>query len=492
MGKTYLDTVKYMIRATITVDGIVEKPDLVGAVFGQTEGLLGDDLDLRELQKNGRIGRIEVDLHNKAGKSEGTIHVPSSLDMVETSILAAALEIVDRVGPCEANIIVNRIEDIRNVKRKKVLDRARGLLRSLLTEEIPESKELTELVREDVKAAEITFYGPDKLACGPEMAASNEIIFVEGRADVINLLRNSINNTVAIGGANVGPTIAKLGKEKEVTVFLDGDRGGDIILKELMAVTDIDFVARAPAGKEVEELTRKEIIKCLRHRVPADQAEAGSYNRPVGRDDDDAPSNNAYDRSKHRFNERNERPAFRQSSQPRYGQPQQDFNAPSNQPAPSQPSAPSPFGGAPRSDAFAPRSEPAFSPRPAVEPSEPTREFASAPAPAFEQPAPKPVEPSVPETPETAKLRASLKELEGTLKARVLDRNFAPTSEIPIRDIMRSLSDTKDARAVVLDGIITQRLVDLAEQKGAEFVAGVRAGNISRKPQNMTIVLANA
>src|SRR3990167_4811954 len=144
MGKTYVDTVKYMIKANFEIDGLVEKPDIVGAIFGQTEGLLGDDLDLRELQKNGRIGRIEVDSQVRKGKTVGMILVPSSLDMVETSILAAALEIVDRVGPCDAKIAVQRIEDTRNLKRKQVLGRARELLKTMLMSEIPESKELSE------------------------------------------------------------------------------------------------------------------------------------------------------------------------------------------------------------------------------------------------------------------------------------------------------------------------------------------------------------
>ncbi|MFA5247446.1 MAG: DNA primase DnaG [Candidatus Micrarchaeia archaeon] len=472
MGKTYLDTVKYMIRSTIEVDGIVEKPDLVGAVFGQTEGLLGDDLDLRELQKNGRIGRIEVDLHNKQGKSEGTILIPSSLDMVETSILAAALEIVDRVGPCEARIVVNRIEDIRNVKRKKVLDRARNLLRSLLTEEIPESKELTELVREDVKVEEITTYGPEKLPCGPEMATSNEIIFVEGRADVVNLLRNSINNTVAIGGANVGPTIIKLGKEKEVTVFLDGDRGGDIILKELLAQTDIDFVARAPAGKEVEELTRKELIKCLRRRVPVEQAEAGSYNKPDRDEDDSTPNMHAYDRSKHmQFSQdrRSERPQERSLERSQLG----------NRPA------------RPQFDSHA--RQPFEQPSQARQQPEQAGIVNAESADTQQEPEAHPVqqEPAAPSSPQEAKVKAVLKELEGSLKAKLLDAEFNTTAEIPIREIMKALSDTTGVHAIVLDGIITQRLVDLAEQKGAEYVVGVRAGNISRKPQNVNIVLAN-
>ena len=35
---------KYLIRASIRANGVVNKSDVVGAVFGQTEGLLGDCL----------------------------------------------------------------------------------------------------------------------------------------------------------------------------------------------------------------------------------------------------------------------------------------------------------------------------------------------------------------------------------------------------------------------------------------------------------------
>ena len=100
MGKTYIDTLKYVIYANVKINGLVEKPDVVGAIFGQTEGLLGEELDLRELQKNGRIGRIHVNLEEKKGMTTGEIRVPSSLDMVETCIIAGALETVDRVMKC--------------------------------------------------------------------------------------------------------------------------------------------------------------------------------------------------------------------------------------------------------------------------------------------------------------------------------------------------------------------------------------------------------
>jgi len=272
MGKTYIDTVKYLVYANVEIGGLVEKPDVVGAVFGQTEGLLGDELDLRELQKNGRIGRIEVDMSPRGGKTIGKIKLPSSLDMVETCILAAALETVDRVGPCDAKIIIEKVEDTRNLKRKQLVDRAKGLLKSLLINEIPESKEISEMVRSEVKIAEISEYGPDRLPAGPGIDKLDAIVVVEGRADVVNLLKNDIANVVAVGGANVPPSLANLCREKEITLFLDGDRGGDIIMTQLAEVADIDFVARAPVGKEVEELTRKELIKCMRSKVPFEQA----------------------------------------------------------------------------------------------------------------------------------------------------------------------------------------------------------------------------
>ncbi|MBI5229423.1 DNA primase [Candidatus Micrarchaeota archaeon] len=438
MGKTYIDTVKYLIKARFEVDGLVEKPDIVGAIFGQTEGLLGDELDLRELQKNGRIGRIEVDAQMRSGKSFGTVLIPSSLDMVETSILAASLEVVDRVGPCEARIGVERIEDSRNLKRKQVLDRAKNLLKTLLVEEIPESKELSELVREDVKVADICTHGEDKLPCGPGIANSDMIILVEGRADVINLLRNNIKNVIAVGGANVGRTIANLCREKEVTVFFDGDRGGDIILKELMNATDIDYVARAPPGKEVEELTRKELIKCLRRRVPIEQIEVEL----------------ADERRNHR------RPFERRNGFRNGGFRQQEAL---------------PIG---------------YRQEYAVE--DTLKEQETKEAVVIEKESlPEPVAEVFEEDPQKVEsLKAMLKELEGSLKARLVDANFNSLAEIPIRDLMKTINETEGVEGIVLDGIVTQRLVELAEEKGANYVVGIRAVNITHRPQGMRIIIA--
>ncbi len=269
MAKAPADTIKYNVYADIMIDGVVEKPDVVGAIFGQSEGLLGEELELRDLQKTGRIGRIEVDISTKVGKSAGTIVIPSSLDMVETSIIAAAIETVDRVGPCNAKILIKDIEDARNARRKVVMERAKELLKKLLDEEIPESEELTEEVKKSVQLSEISSYGG--LPAGPAVSSADSVIVVEGRADVLSMLKCGIKNAIAVGGTNIPKSIIDLSKSKTVIAFLDGDRGGDIILKELSQVADVDFVARAPPGKEVEELGKKEVVMALRRKIPLSQ-----------------------------------------------------------------------------------------------------------------------------------------------------------------------------------------------------------------------------
>ncbi len=434
MAKTYVDTVKYVVYANIEIGGMVEKPDVVGAVFGQTEGLLGDELDLRELQKNGRIGRIEVDIQVRSGKSVGKIMLPSSLDMVETSILAAALETVDRVGPCDAKIHVEKIEDTRNVKRKAVVDRAKSLLKTLLANEIPESREISEMVRQEVKIAEINEYGPEKLPCGPNIATYESIVIVEGRADVLNLLKNDINNVIAVGGANVPRTIAALCREKEVTLFLDGDRGGDIILRELTNVADVDYVARAPYGKEVEELTRKELIKCMRSRVPIEQVDGVTKRQREPNERGERPERSERAERGERF-ERHERVETIADIAKEPAQSRQAVQAQLQPPEPQQPLA----------------SEP------------------------------------------PAALMNSLNELENTLRARLYDEQLNLKSEIPVRDLIRNLGEGEGGiHAIVLDGIITQRLVDLSESKNVKMLVGVKLGNVFRKSEKVAVAIKNA
>ncbi len=252
----------------------MEKPDVIGAVFGQTEGLLGSDLELRELQKTGRIGRIEVEISSENGKSTGTIIIPSSLDSSETALIAAALETIERIGPCVATIKSVKLEDVRISKRKYVMDRAKDILKQLV-DASPGSETMTEKIKEDVMTSEATEY--NGLACGPDVPTDDSIIFVEGRADVMNLLKNGIKNAVAIGGTGVvTETISELARFKTITAFLDGDRGGELILKKLLQIVKIDFVAFAPEGKEVEELVKKEIYKSLEDRVPIKDLRLGA------------------------------------------------------------------------------------------------------------------------------------------------------------------------------------------------------------------------
>jgi DNA primase len=263
---------KYIIHATIEIDGVVDRPDVIGAIFGQTEGLLGSDLELRELQRSGRIGRIEVNVETRNGKSTGKIIIPSSLDKAETAIVAAALEIIQRIGPCNAKIKCQNIEDVRISKRNFVIDRAKILLREMMDKTLPDSQELADEVAYSVRVMEITEYGKERLPAGPGIEEADEVIYVEGRADVLTLLKHGFKNAIAINGTSVPQTLQELSRRKVVTAFVDGDRGGRLIVRELLGVADLDFVTYAPDGKEVEEITKKEIHKALRSRISAEQA----------------------------------------------------------------------------------------------------------------------------------------------------------------------------------------------------------------------------
>ena len=272
-------TVKYVIRAKFSVEGVVEKPDVIGAVFGQTEGLFGTELDLRELQKSGRIGRIEIDLRSEKDKTDGSINIPTSLDRVSTAIIAASIESIDRIGPCQAIVNLVKIDDVRETKRKAIIERAKEILHSWNLEKRPETEEIFREVSEILKTTKVETYGPDKLPAGPEVNSSKEIIVVEGRADVIVLMKLGIQNVIALEGVKISETIIRLTREKEATAFLDGDHGGDLILKELLQVASIKYVARAPSGKEVEDLTAKEIENALQKKIPIEEAKGKKKKR---------------------------------------------------------------------------------------------------------------------------------------------------------------------------------------------------------------------
>ncbi len=263
---------KYIVHTVISAEGVVEKPDVVGAIFGQTEGLLGNDLELRELQRSGRIGRIEVNLETRNGRTNGEIVVPSNLDKAETAVIAAALETIQRIGPCNSKVRVEKIEDVRISKRNFVIERAKELLKELTSSVLPDSQEITEVVEHSVRMMAAIEYGPDRLTAGPAIDESEEVILVEGRADVLNLLKHGIKNAIAVNGTIIPNTIRNLGSQKVLIAFVDGDRGGDLIIKGLIdAGVELDYVIKAPDGKEVEEITKKEIHKALRSRVTIEQ-----------------------------------------------------------------------------------------------------------------------------------------------------------------------------------------------------------------------------
>ncbi|MCK5300329.1 MAG: DNA primase DnaG [Candidatus Thermoplasmatota archaeon] len=398
-------TTKYLIKATIKADGVIEKSDVVGAIFGQTEGLLGTELDLRELQRSARVGRIEVELESKNGKSTGTITLPTSLDKVETVILAAAFESIDRVGPCKATISSDEVEDVRVVRRKQVIERAKQLLNKVIENGKIEGASIADNVRQSVQIEEITNFGPDHCPSGPNIDKSDAIIIVEGRRDVLNLLKYGIKNVIAVGGTNIPKTVIELTKERISTAFVDGDRGGELILKELLQTADVDFVARAPQTREVEEIPQKLVMKSLKNKIPAEQY-AEMYDIKFGKDEDKEESN---------FKQKNEQ---KKKEVPKVSKQEKEEV----------------------------------------------------------------------KIDKTKHYFSILDEVSGSLKAVLLDKNDTEIKKIPVRELTDELKKSKNITTVVFDGIITQRLLDIANIKNITKIVGMKLGNVVKKPKSVKVL----
>ncbi|MFP3300831.1 MAG: DNA primase DnaG [Caldivirga sp.] len=438
-------TAKYLIELNFEVQGTVDKPDIIGALFSQTEGLLGPDLDLRELQNTSRIGRIEVEVEHKGDKTVGKVYVPSNLNHYETALIAAMLETVDRVGPYNAKFQVDTIKDLRSEKRKLIIDRAKELIKLVERETIPDTKELMDKLLSEVKQSEIVSYGPEGLPAGPDVEASDTVIIVEGRADVINLVKHGYRNVIAIEGASGGipKTVVELSRKKTTIAFTDGDRGGEMVLRELLKVADIDYVARAPPGKEVEQLTAKEIAKALRNKIPVEE-----YLNQLGKRD-----RQVIEESRRQM-EQAQAQATGAVQQPEQVQVTQTQQVQVTQQAQS------------------------------IEvPAQQTQQQATQlpqQAQVIQQP------PQLP-----SNVIDEVNKLVGTLEAIIYDKNWNALKRVPVRDLLDALQQISDAYAIVFDGVGTQRLVDAAVSKGVKVLVMTRIGNIAKVPSDMTIATFN-
>jgi DNA primase len=271
---------KYLIKADIKVNGTVQRKDIIGAIMGQTEGLLGDELELRKLQRTARVGHVDVETETKGGKVHGLILIPSSMDNVETAIIGSALETIDRIGPCQAKITVVEISDVRATTRTAVVDRAKELLLQLVNSGEAASKTVVEEVRSVLTVGTATNY--HGLTCGPNVQSSSSLIIVEGRNDVINLLNCGVKNAISADGAgDIKQELIDLANGKEsVTLAIDGDRGGEMLFRQLHAILRVDFVAQAPAGQEWELLPQKTITKSLSMKV-----EVAKFEKKMAKED---------------------------------------------------------------------------------------------------------------------------------------------------------------------------------------------------------------
>lgn len=416
--------VKYHVKLKFDVDGLVEKADIIGAIFGQTEGLLGPEMNLNELQKVSKVGRIEVNVDTRSNSARGDALIPMSTDISTAALIAAAIESIDKVGPFQAKFSLVGIDDIRAIKKKIIVDRAKKIVQEWATKTISEGEEMLKDVYDASKPGRLTTFGKAQLACGVGVFDSDWIILVEGRADVINLLRAGYDNSIAIEGARIDETILKLTEGKRTVAFIDGDRAGDLILKELQGLVDIDKVYRAPQGREVEECTPLEISEILKD---VEQFIKEKYN------DETEHSSIQQLRSHHHidYNQSNTgRPNRTQQAEDRFQ---------SN-------------GGLKNSNKSDSITENAESPS---QTSKEDEEVIST-------------------------VKKVFQEINETLEAMVFDKSMKKLVRIPISDIMKKISSFKDGNLLILDGIITHRLVEAANKTGIKYIIGHKISNLKK------------
>jgi DNA primase len=451
------DTAKYLIHAKLSADGVIERSDVVGAVFGQTEGLLGDEMDLRDLQDSSKVGRIDVSVETEGGQSFGDVTIASSLDKVETAILAASLETISRVGPCQARIEVTDIEDVRAAKRRIVVQRAKELLANSFEESVLTSDELHEEVRESVRAGEMNQY--EGYPAGPNVADGDAVVVVEGRADVARLLEFGVKNAVAVEGTDVPEEVAELTRERTTTAFLDGDRGGQLILRELGQVGDVDFVAFAPEGESVEELPRGELLAALREKTPYEV-----YERAREAGDPESAREVSTGGSVREDGAANEGPIVGGEA-PSIRDDDADAAA---DPGDADGSPATPASGSSTDGGSTTVAEPSV-----VEQVERSTDEA-APA-GTGAPEPDPASPTLGDH-----VREVVGENAGTI--RLLDEELETLTETAADEAYEAVDDSEDAHALVLDGELDQRVLDVAAERDLQHAVARSTGEFVKQP----------
>ena len=408
--------VKYLAKLSFEIDGAVDKADIIGAIFGQTEGLFGPEMNLNELQKNWKVGRIEITSNSNNGKVSGTVIIPMSTDISTVSLIAAAVEQIDKVGPCSSQFKLLSIDDVRAIKRDAIVERAKGIMRDWASKSSSEGEDILRDVTESTQKGKIIAFGKDECPAGPLINSSKDIIIVEGRADVLNLMRAGIENTIAVEGTSVPPTIVELAKTKNLSAFLDGDRGGDLILRELNSVVKLTKVSRAPRGKEVEDLTPVEILENLDKKPEKDldkKPENGFKGRGFPRRRE--YSNRSYSRDKEPYSRDKES----------YSRDRQE------------------------------------------------KEYSK-----------------IEEFPDelVTKAKEIIPDLEGSLEAHIYDSNIKEILKIPVNELVKTLETTDNSEHIVFDGIITQRLIEVAESNKVKTLIANRIGNISSESNSLKMI----
>ncbi len=450
--------VQNIVNIEIKVYGRVTQSDIVGAVFGQTEDVLGKELELRNLQKTNQIGRIEVRIEFDGTNTIGIITIPSYMDRTMTVIIAASLETINKIGPCRAEARVKDIENIKSIKIRQIINHAKKVLEKFMSISVS-SQELIDEVVNEVRMSRVEKYGREgmEVLCGPDIADSDQLIFVESLADLRNLLKAGINNVVAFEDCSKTETLREIAEKHEVIIFIN--KGKDYLVRKICEFADADSFTRPDVDKRISELESKELFKAIRNTVSCNQITARMSVMPH--------QFNSYVSQEKRVENKpvqSERPLFQKS------EPQRSFSrqaqiiqnertsVQSIQRNESNPNFQNFQRRENRQTSFQQRTDNRME---------------------FHQP--QGLSPS-----DEVLFKGKLNDISGKNLAIVIDREKKVLGQIPMGVIVETLKGLNNVYSVIVDGKITKELIFAAEKANVKFLVGASSDDRSNRVRIVT------
>jgi DNA primase len=259
------------------IAGIVNRNDILGTLYKKTN-TLGSEYGLSSLNQRKKLGLISINLFNdtKSNETTGQIKVPMKADEKTACLICAIIQTIDKVGSYKAifrfrdfqqestNLVVKIVKRAKNIYQTKLLKYKQGI------------SEIIQSLFSNLMKIQIKEIHPG-IWIGPKYIESQEIYLLEGRADIVNLSKSGIYNTISVNGLDTPKQIQNYILNKTLTCMFDKDRGGETILYNLSSKYKIDFYIDLPDNSKVQELAKSQVLNFANKRKIFDYEKYKKY-----------------------------------------------------------------------------------------------------------------------------------------------------------------------------------------------------------------------